>query len=224
MRHLLVFLALSSVFGQSSDPAEPKRLPSVATRTETLDAFGYRWLVPVRSDWRVDGTSGENQVLHLLVERPPQGSPRRPTQFAVADTPTWESVTFEAEVLPGGGSLIVVFAFKDANHYNYAHLSQDPATKIPRAHNGIFHVFDADRGRISAPAGPPSLAAPKRWHKVVLRHDSRSGEVNVTVDGKAHPALRAVDLSLGPGKVGLGSFGETASFRRVRISGTTASQ
>jgi hypothetical protein len=221
MRLFLALLTLAAAFAQ--DAPEPKRLPSVATRTDTLEAFGHKWLVPVRSDWRVEG-AGEEQVLHLLVGRPPEGNPRRPTQFAIADTPDWEAVTVEVEVLRGGGSLIVVYAYKNANHYNYAHLSVDPAAKIPRAHNGIFHVFDADRGRISAPQGPPSLSEAKRWHKVVLRHDGKTGEVRVTVDGKENPALRGVDLSLTAGKVGVGSFGETASFRRVRISGMPAAR
>ena len=223
MRYVVALLVFGTLSAQAPDAAKPKQLPPVATRTETVEALGYKWLVPVKADWKVEGT-GPGQVLHLSVPRSPVGHPRRPTQFAVADTADWEEVTFEAEVLPGGVSLIVVYAFQDANHYNYAHLSQDPANKIPRAHNGIFHVFDADRGRISAPKGPPSLAVPGRWQKVLLRHNSGTGEVTVTVDGQPHPALRAVDLSLGAGKVGLGSFGETASFRNVRISGKPASR
>jgi hypothetical protein len=43
----------------------------------------------------------------------------------------------------------------------------------------------------------------------------------VTVDGKAIPALHAVDLSLTSGKVGLGSFDETGDFKNVRISGSS---
>ena len=51
-----------------------------------------------------------------------------------------------------------------------------------------------------------------------LTHDAKSGVVSVTVDGVAVPALHAVDLSLGPGKVGIGSFDETGEFRNVRIT------
>ena len=52
-----------------------------------------------------------------------------------------------------------------------------------------------------------------------LTRDSETGAVRVTVDGKPVPALAAVDLSLGAGKVGLGSFDETARFKNVHISG-----
>jgi hypothetical protein len=54
-------------------------------------------------------------------------------------------------------------------------------------------------------------------------HDATAGTVGVTVDGQAVPALTAVDLSLGPGKIGIGSFDETGEFKNVRIT-TTASQ
>jgi hypothetical protein len=39
------------------------------------------------------------------------------------------------------------------------------------------------------------------------------------VNGKTTGALRGVDLSLRNGRIGLGSFFETASFRNLRVSG-----
>jgi hypothetical protein len=45
----------------------------------------------------------------------------------------------------------------------------------------------------------------------------------VTVDGQAVPALRAIDFSLGAGKVGIGSFDETGEFKNVKITVTGAS-
>ena len=220
MRSLVLLLVTSFMWAQA--PA-PQRMPPIATRNETVEALGYKWLVPEAGDWKVEG-AGDNQVLHMQVARPAESNPRRPTQFAVADTADWQQVTVEAEVLRGGGSLIVVYAYRDPDFFNYTHLSVDPAAKVPKAHNGIFHVYGGDRVRISRAEGPPTLDEPKRWQKVVLNYDAATGKVNVTVDGKAHPAHNAVDLSLGAGKVGLGSFFETASFRNVRISGKPASK
>jgi hypothetical protein len=37
------------------------------------------------------------------------------------------------------------------------------------------------------------------------------------------PALKAVDLSLGGGKAGIGSFDETAEFKNVKITATGVS-
>ncbi len=87
-------------------------------------------------------------------------------------------------------------------------------------HNGIFHVYGGERVRISAERGPAAFATSGRWYHVRLVHDSTAGTVEVTVDGRAAPALRAVDLSLGPGKVGVGSFDETGAFKNIKITAT----
>lgn len=187
----------------------------VATAADTIEAFGHKWSVPIAADWKL-----EDSVLHMLVARP-QTAPRRPSQFALAETPDWQKVTIEAEVKRLKGSLIFVYAYRDPSHFNYAHLSVDTGTKQP-VHNGIFHVYGGDRVRISSEKGPAALPSADEWYKVRLDYEATTGSVNVKVNGNDLPALKGVDLSLGAGKVGLGSFFETALFRNVKISGTPA--
>jgi hypothetical protein len=55
----------------------------------------------------------------------------------------------EAEVRRNQSSLIMVYAWQDAAHFNYAHLSVDTAAKQV-VHNGMFHVFGGERVRISS--------------------------------------------------------------------------
>ncbi len=182
-----------------------------------LDVFGYRWTMPDAADWKLDGEAAA-QILHLAVGREPLPGARRPHQFAIAETPDFERVTVEADVQPTKRSLMIVFAYHDNAHFDYAHLSTDTGTKQP-VHNGVFHVFGGERVRISSLNGQPALEAINRWYHVVLKYDGVTGEVNVAVDGKPVPALHAYDLSLGAGKVGLGSFNETGDFKNVRIVG-----
>jgi hypothetical protein len=184
---------------------------------DTLRAFGREWTVYLASDWQVV-QEAESQGLRLAKAREPLPGPRRPFQFALADTPEYARVTVEADVKPVGRSLLIVFAYRDAAHFNYAHLSTDTGIQQP-VHNGIFHVYGGERVRISNPGGPASFAASGRWYHVKLAHDAAAGMVTVAVDGREVPALKAVDLSLGAGKVGIGSFGETAEFRNVKIAG-----
>ena len=125
-------------------------------------------------------------------------------------------LTVEADVMPLGSSLMIVFAYRDEAHFDYAHLSTDQAAAQP-VHNGIFHVYGGERVRISAEKGPASFAARGRWYHVKLTHEANTGAVAVTVDGQAVPALEAIDRSLGPGKAGIGSFDETGAFRDVGI-------
>ena len=188
---------------------------------ERIDAFGYHWTVPAASDWKIE-QQGTESVLRLVAHRGPLPGPRRPIQFALAETPEFRHVTVDLDARPLGHSLIVVFAYRDAAHFDYAHLSIDSATK-EHVHNGVFHVFGGERVRLSSETGPPAFAASNRWYHVRLVHDGQSGAVQVMVDGRTIPALHAMDLSIGSGRVGIGSFDETGDFKNVRIEGVAGS-
>jgi hypothetical protein len=182
---------------------------------DSITVFDRQWTVQQSSDWTV-----ENGVLRLRVSaEPPPGQPRRPTKFALLDSKPYSKVTIKGEVKRNGRSLIFVYAWQDDAHYNYAHLSSDPAEK-QNVHNGIFHVFGGERVRISALDGPASFTTPD-WVPVKLVFDGASGRCYVEVNGKRNPSLEAVDLSLRWGRVGLGSFDETGDFRNIRITGQT---
>jgi hypothetical protein len=183
-----------------------------ANAADTLAILGRTWTVPVAADWNV-----EEGTLRLLTSRGPLPGPRRPIEFALTDVPTYDRLNIEADVMPLGRSLMIVLAYRDPAHFDYAHLSTDTAGKQP-VHNGIFHVYGGERVRISAERGPASFAASGRWYHVTLAHDSAAGTIEVAVDGQRVPALHAVDLSLGPGKVGLGSFDETGAFKNIKIT------
>jgi hypothetical protein len=193
---------------------------AAAVGADTIEIFGQKWSVLETGDWNIDREGGA-QVLRLSQTKGPlpPPAPRRPRQFAIAQTPNWQRVTVEAEVKPLGRSLIIVFAYKDDAHFNYAHISSDTKTHV---HNGIFHVYGGERVRISPEREPPAFPENNKWYRVRLIHDASTGIVAVTVNGREVPALNAVDLSLGPGRVGLGSFDETGEFRNVKISGTPA--
>lgn len=191
-------------------------LTAFASGASEIEGLGYKWDVPDAKEWRVSSRDGAS-VMEVLAKRPPVEPPRRPVQFALAQTVDFRRVEIDVEVKRNEKSLIIVYAWKDANHFNYAHLSGDEGTKVA-VHNGIFHVYGGDRVRISDPSGPASLPT-EEWTKVNLRWDGKSGRCVVLVNGKPVPALEGVDLSLRSGRVGLGSFFETAQFRNLRIRG-----
>ena len=190
---------------------------ALAASGDEIQVFGRKWTVPAAADWKVDAGPG-GEVLRLAAPRGPLPGARRPIQFALADTASPGRVTVEADMRPTGGSLslLIIFAYRDAGHFDYAHVSRDTAGKEPH-HNGIFHVYGGERVRISPERGPSGFDQSDRWRHVVLVYDPGSGVVRVTVDGIAIPALEAVDVSLGAGRVGIGSFDETGEFRNVRI-------
>ena len=182
-----------------------------------LDVFGRQWTVPDLADWQVDREGGAPPVLCLLKGRDPSPEgPRRPFQFALTSVPDYRRLTLDVDLKPGARSLMIVFAYRDAAHFDYAHLSTDTAAAQPK-HNGIFHVYGGERVRISVERGPAAFAETGRWFHARLVHNAVTGAIAVWVDGRALPALQAVDVSLGAGKVGLGSFDETGCFRSLKI-------
>lgn len=183
---------------------------------DVLQIFAREWSVPVAADWKVEKEDG-TPVLHLVQHRGPLPGPRRPIQFALAGLPSYARLTVEVDVKPLGESLMIVFAYRDPAHFDYAHLSTDTGMKQP-VHNGVFHVYGGERVRISGEQGPAAFSESGRWYHARLVHVAKTGTVNVTVDGHALPSLTAVDLSLGPGQVGFGSFDEAGAFRNVRIT------
>lgn len=196
-------------------------LPSLLSAGEPIEVFGLRWTVPILADWKVENIDGI-PTLNLLVPRPSE-KPRRPTQFALADTPDYGSVTLEAEVKKEPKalrnrktSLIFVYAYRDASHFNYVHLSDDNTN--PTAHNGVFHVNGGDRMRISSPEGPPTLTEEK-WYKVRMVYDGATGKIEMFVNGETSPSLRAVEPTFKSGKIGIGSFFDMGQFRNVKIHG-----
>jgi len=183
-----------------------------ANAADTLAFLGRTWTVPAAAEWKV-----EEGTLSLVASRGPLPGPRRPIQFALTDVPNYGHLTVDADVMPLGRSLLIVLAYRDSSHFDYAHLSTDTAVEQP-VHNGIFHVYGGERVRISAERGPAAFAVNGRWYHVTLTHDPAAGTIEVAVDGRPVPALHAVDLSLGPGNVGLGSFDETGAFKNLRIA------
>jgi hypothetical protein len=186
---------------------------STVLAVDTIEGLGYHWTVQQASDWSVVG----DQLKLLVSGEPPPGLPRRPQKFALAETEPFRRVTVEAEVRRNQGSLILVYAWQDESHFDYAHLSIDRPVK-QAMHNGMFHVFGGERVRISSLDGPAALPT-QEWTPVKLAFDGDSGRCYVEVNGKSNPSLEAYDLSLRHGRVGFGSFDETGDFRNVRITG-----
>jgi hypothetical protein len=186
---------------------------------DTIEAFGYKWTVPAAADWAVAGT-GADQVLRMTALHPDTHQlPRRPAHYAVAQTAPFTEVAIDVEVkrLQERGALIVVYAWQDENHFNYAHFSPDAPSKQP-VHSGIFHVYGGDRVRISNTEGPGTLPTGE-WTPVHLTYSAKTHRCEVAIGGQPFASLVGVDLSLGAGRIGLGSFFNSAEFRNLKIHG-----
>jgi hypothetical protein len=179
---------------------------------DTIEAIGRKWSVPLAADWKADQES-----MRLLVARP-QEKPRRPKQFATLLEGPYASFTLDVDVHCTDGHFIVVYAYQDDAHFNYAHFSADDPAKQP-VHTGVFHVFGGDRVRISPTVGGPGALTKTAWHHVRMTWSGKTGELVAYLDGKTTGAHRGIDLSLTHGRIGLGSFFHTAEFKNLKIMG-----
>ena len=192
-------------------------LATSAYAAEIMEAFGMKWDVPFANEWKF-----ENGVLKLITPRPQQKDPRRPVQFALAQTANYGELEIDVEVKRNAKSMIIVYAYEKPGHFNYAHISDDMALKQP-VHNGIFHCYNGDRVRISSLAGPSTLPT-EDWTPVKLKYDAKNGRVQVWAAGVSSPSMIGVDLRVGAGRVGLGSFFDSGDFRRLKVKGTTGKE
>jgi len=178
------------------------------------------------AEWTLDGTGTwtvREGLLALLTAGTPGGPIRRPSAIAVLNGPDLTDTTFEVEVrstaalptvTPRRDALLVA-AYQSPTRFYYVHLS----AARDDVHNGIFLVHDADRRRIDSLSDFTPLVD-QEWHRARLVRTAATGRLEVYIDNRTEPIMVATDKTLGWGRVGVGSFDDTAEFRHVVVTGS----
>ncbi len=108
----------------------------------------------------------------------------------------------------------VFFGYQSPTEFYYLHLG-----KVTDQHaNQIFIVNNADRSKISLTTteGTPW---DDQWHQVRIIRKIDSDEIQVFFDDLEKPAMTAVDKTFVSGRIGLGSFDDTADWDDFKLSG-----
>ncbi|MEP4078047.1 PQQ-dependent sugar dehydrogenase [Haloferula sp.] len=147
------------------------------------------------------------------------GMVRRPGAYALVPGEwrnldlTLEARTLESESIPQR-DICLIFGYRDETHFYYAHLSSLSDGSIL---NVIMKVDGATRAPIQTPEIPfPAITS--SWHSIRLTH-STNGEIKIFMDGDPTPLMEATDIGYPSGRVGFGSFDDSAEFRLFDISG-----
>ena len=169
--------------------------------------------------WAVRDEDGR-RVLHLVEAGPQRPPVRRPGSYTLAAGPTWTDVTISARVrslAPAsrvGRDVVLLFGFRDDTHFYYAHLSNDANATT---HNVIMIVDGTERRVIQhEPRPDPRLS--DGWHDVRVSHRG-NGEIKVWMDDMDTPLMTASDTTYPAGRVGVGSFDDTALFDDIVVEG-----
>lgn len=165
--------------------------------------------------WKVRGN-----VLVLEKEGVPGGPIRKPAALAILKSEPFTDVTLRADIRSTAPADLAVrdvqliVGYQSPTRFYYAHVS----AKTDAVHNGVFIVNDADRKRIDQPTSRAPLTD-QAWHRVRLERDAAAGTIKVFFDDDEEPFLSTVDRTFTWGRVGLGSFDETAEFRNIEVTG-----
>ena len=171
--------------------------------------------------WEFDGSGSwtmRGDVLVLEKAGVPAGPIRRPGALAIRRGQPVEDVEFQVDVRSTAPAdlavrdVLLIVGYQSPSRFYYIHL----AAKTDAVHNGIFLVNDADRRRIDDGKGVARLTD-QAWHRVRVVRRATTGAIEVFFGDDPKPLLKASDRTLSQGRVGVGSFDETAEFRRFEI-------
>jgi hypothetical protein len=163
--------------------------------------------------------TGEGQESMLSLKRQSDFRPkvRSPINLAWFTGGEWGSFTLTADVRldlfnNGNNDVCIAFGKESDTKFYYAHLGE----KADKVHLQLHLVDDADRKAITVSGTEKLSWEPGKWHQVRIDRNIETGSIIVWFDGAE--VLRSVDKTLGEGAVGIGSFDDLGSFRKLVIS------
>jgi len=187
----------------------------VVLRPEFVDARGVsQWEIDGSGQWRMAGS-----ILQLYSAGAPAGPIRKPAAMAIFKSEPVGDFTLDVDLRSTAPvdlevrDVLLIFGYQSPTRFYYVHLSK----RTDAVHNGIFLVRDADRKRLDAPTSVGRLVD-QEWHHLRLVREVNSGRIQVFFDADQNPVLSVVDGTLPTGRVGVGSFDETAEFKGLELS------
>jgi hypothetical protein len=182
----------------------------------------------LEADWTLDGNGAwaiRDGLLALDKAGVAGGPVRRPSALAILRVTPLTDATIDVELrstaalpdkTPRRDALVIV-GYQSPTRFYYVHIS----AARDAVHNGIFLVADADRRRIDTLSDRPILKD-TAWRRIRVVRAPESGRLDVYADGDPQPIMRASDTTLTSGRVGVGSFDDTAEFRSIQVAGRAA--
>ena len=191
---------------------------SYQTRFEEGDVS---WEFKDKGSWKMKDLGGKRgQVLSLFKKKSAYKPEfRSPFHVALLKGRSVQDFVYDVEVKSthkeyGHRDVCLFFGYQDDAHFYYVHL----ASKADDHANQIFIVDGAARRKITL-KGNSRVKWDGKFHHVRIKRDVKSGRIAVYFDDMNEPAMVAEDKTFGWGRVGVGSFDDTADFDGVAVRG-----
>ncbi|MCA9099634.1 MAG: hypothetical protein KDA63_00695 [Planctomycetales bacterium] len=187
---------------------------------ETFSDGAERWQPADKNGWKVETVDGKH--LYRLVDRnehePPHRSPYNISILADVEVSDFELTAHVRSTGRDYGhrDVCLLFGYQDPGNYYYVHFGK----KTDDHANQIFIVNDAPRVKISTKT-TPGTPWDDEWHTLRVTRDVDSGAIAVYFDDMDEPVMTATDKTFTSGRIGIGSFDDTADFERITLRGNT---
>lgn len=213
---LLIGAALTSGAG-ADEPT--KELPLLLE--EGFESGTDRWAPTDPAAWKLaEGRGGHvfAQVAQSKYE-PPH---RSPFNFALLKDVDVSDFVLDVQVKStikdyAHRDVCLIFGHQDPAHFYYVHLGK----RADDHANQIFIVDDAPRTKISKTT-TAGTDWDDEWHHVRIVRRAADGAIEIYFDDLQKPVMTAVDKTFTHGRIGIGTFDDTAEFDEVKLRGVDA--
>jgi hypothetical protein len=177
-----------------------------------------RWDFADPKVWKIENREGKH-FLSMTADSDYKPAVRSPQNIAwlkdlaVSDF-VLDATVRSTEAEYGHRDVCLLFSGQDASHFYYVHL----ATKADEHANSIFLVNGDPRVSIAAQR-TDGTHWDEAWHHLRVIRNTQAGDIVVFFDDMKTPVMVAVDLHFKKGRIGIGSFDDTADFAKIVIRG-----
>ncbi len=190
---------------------------------EQFEKGADRWLPLDAAQWQVKQVDGGHVFSQFKKETTAKPPHRSPTNVAIQKDVTVSDMEFTGRVRSthpdyGHRDAVVVFGYQDPAHFYYVHLGK----KADEHANQIFIVNGADRKKISI-TSTSGTDWDDNWHTVKVVRKPSDGTIEIYFDDMQKPVMTANDKTFASGRIGVGTFDDTADWDDIVLRGTKAS-
>jgi hypothetical protein len=193
---------------------------------ETFSGGADRWEPKNAEGWKIVEENGAKIFSqHKNIDATKQLPHRSPWNIALLKDLTLGDFVMEVKVrqtsreYPHRDSCLV-FDYQDPAHMYYVHFA---STKDDPHANQVFIVNAADRNKITEKEAQPVKWGEKTdWHRLKIVRKADDGLIEAYFDDMDKPIEVAHDKTFKSGRIGIGTFDDTADFAEVKIWGNKA--
>lgn len=217
MTRSLLPLACLPLLAFADEPAKPVRF------TDDFAKGADRWQPTDAKAWKVIDTKG-GKAYSLFAQSKYKPRYRSPLNYSLIKDVSVGDFVLEAKVQStardyGHRDVCLFFGHQGPDKFYYVHLAKEADDHA----NQVFIVNEAARKKISRTTTKGTRWT-DGWHHVKVVRKAGDGTIEVYFDDMKKPVMTAVDRTFTWGRVGVGSFDDTANWRDIKLTGTAAKE